>query len=99
MRQPGAAAFVVPHLIQMLRSIDFNHQFRIKAGEVDHVAAQRMLPSKLHAQLLLAQSRPQLALGIGQGSQMLQRLAIAVIGGILAYMMRWQLAFPGKPIF
>ena len=59
------ALCVVPRLIGMLRTIEFDDQFWLQAGEVSHIRPQRVLAPKLGPQLLAAQTRPQPPLGVG----------------------------------
>jgi hypothetical protein len=72
-----AAAFVLPFLLRVLRTIDFNNQGRFKAYEVDEVGANWVLPAELETiELPLAQPRPQLLFGFcGARAQMASCIA------------------------
>ena len=47
--QESVASPVVAFLCLMLRSIEFDNQFRIETCEVGDVIPERMLPAKLHS--------------------------------------------------
>jgi hypothetical protein len=53
-------------VIHMLSAIDFHHQPRFEADEVDEVMAHRILPPELDTgQATIAQGKPKLQLRIG----------------------------------
>jgi len=69
--------------------LDANVKFRAEGQSLEdsivHAGRRRLRPIVMTAMAAAAGMLP-LALGIGQGSQMLQPLAIAVIGGIMISM-------------
>jgi multidrug efflux pump subunit AcrB len=82
--------------------LDANDKYRVQGlpleDSIVHAGRRRLRPIVMTAMAAAAGMLP-LALGLGQGSQMLQPLAIAVIGGILISMVLSLVVTPAMQFF
>ena len=54
---PGAIG--IRGAVSVLAAVNFDHKFQAAAGEIDNGVADWILPGEFHAQLRIAQPRPQ----------------------------------------